>query len=192
MNFIFVRHGETYANVEKRIYGSTHSEFTEVGLEQVERIVDYVRSKHIDYIYSSPQDRTKVIANKIEKVVDKKAILVDEIREMNYGIFEGLTTDEAIEKYSDEYHQFMNDYRNYFIPKGENVLDFDKRVIRFLDQVKDEDGTSVIVTHGGVIRTALMHLLGLESEQRWHFKILPGMIIEIEYKDGYGVLSGML
>ncbi|QUH30047.1 histidine phosphatase family protein [Vallitalea guaymasensis] len=191
MKFIFVRHGETRANVEQLIYGVTHSDFTENGLNQIDRILDYIKLKDVDYFYSSPLERTRVISEKIGECIGKKAELVEEVGEMNYGIFEGMTSDLAVEKYPEEYNSFMNDYRNYIIPEGENVLDFDKRVISFLDKIKDDNGTSVIVTHGGVIRTAIMYLLDLDSEDRWHFKILPGMIIEIEYKNGYGVLVQM-
>ncbi|GKX32059.1 alpha-ribazole phosphatase [Vallitalea longa] len=192
MKFIFIRHGETCANIDKLIYGITHSEFTDNGLKQIDKILDYVRLQEVDYFYSSPLKRTQIIAEKIQECIGKKAQFIDEIGEMNYGIFEGLTSDIALQKYPDAYNQFMNDYKNYVIPEGENVLDFDKRVISFIDKIKDKEGTSVIVTHGGVIRTAIMHLLNLSSEDRWHFKILPGMIIEIEYKYEYGVLLQMI
>ncbi|GMQ58226.1 alpha-ribazole phosphatase [Vallitalea sediminicola] len=191
MKFIFIRHGETQANVEQLIYGVTHSEFTENGLNQINKILDYVNPQQVDYFYSSPLERTKIIAEKIEERIGKKAEFANEIGEMNYGVFEGLTSKIALEKYPDEYNSFMNDYKNYIIPEGENVLDFDKRVINFLDRIKNTEGTSIIVTHGGVIRTAIMYLLDLDSEDRWHFKILPGMIIEIEYKNDYGVLVQM-
>lgn len=191
MKFIFIRHGETNANVEHLIYGVTHSDFTENGLKQIDRILEYVEGQEIDYIYSSPIDRTKIIAKKVEGCKDKSVQWIKEIEEMNYGIFEGMTSTLAIEKYPEEYNNFMNDY-SFIIPQGENVIDFDKRVIGFLDRIKNDTATSVIVTHGGVIRTAIMHLLGLDSEDRWHFKILPGMIVEIEYKNGYGVLTQMI
>lgn len=192
MKFIFVRHGETCANVDKLIYGITHSEFTDKGLKQIDRIVDYIKLKDIDYFYSSPMKRTQMIAERIEEIIGKKAMLIDEIGEMNYGIFEGLTSDDALKNYPNEYNRFIDDYKNYVIPQGENVLDFDKRVMRFIDKIKNKKGTSVIVTHGGVIRTAIMHLLNLDSEDRWHFKILPGMIIEIEYNNEYGVMLQMI
>ncbi|MCT4688888.1 histidine phosphatase family protein [Vallitalea sp.] len=190
MKFIFIRHGETNANVEQLIYGVTHSDFTKNGLDQIDRILDYIKLKEIDYFYSSPLERTKIIADKIGECIGKKAVPTEEVREMNYGIFEGMTSNSALEKYPEEYNSFMSDY-GFIIPEGENVLDFDKRVISFLDKIKNDNGTSVIVTHGGVIRTAIMYLLNLHSEDRWHFKILPGMIIEIEYKNGYGVLVQM-
>lgn len=191
MKFIFARHGETYANVDKIIYGSTHSEFTQDGLKQVDYIINHIKSKQVDYIYSSPLERTKIIAHKIEKVLGKDINIIEEIKEMSYGIFEGLTPSQAMDKYPNEYNLYMNDYNTYIIPKGENAIDFDKRVICFLDNIKNVEGTSIIVTHGGVIRTAMMHLLGLKSEDRWHFKILPGMIVEIEYKNRYGMLLEM-
>jgi broad specificity phosphatase PhoE len=188
MKFILIRHGETYANVEQLIYGTTHSEFTKKGIKQIDYIMKYVQSVNVDYVYSSPLDRTKVIADNIGQLINKKVILVEQLSEMNYGIFEGLTPSIAKKRYPNEYNQFMNDYKDYIIPEGENIIDFDNRVIEFLDDVKDINGTSVIVTHGGVIRTSIMHLLNLRSEDRWHFKILPGMIVEIEYKNGYGTL----
>ncbi|MCT4598448.1 MAG: histidine phosphatase family protein [Vallitalea sp.] len=190
MKFILLRHGETKANVDKIIYGITHSEFTENGLSQVDYMVDYLKHKKVDYIYSSPLKRTLHIANIVGRTLNTEINVVDDVAEMNYGIFEGLTSDEVKKQYPSEFNCFMND-SCYVIPEGEGSLDFDNRVIKFIDTIKNEEGTSVIVTHGGVIRTTIIHLLNLKSEDRWHFKILPGMVIEIMYENNYGSLLEM-
>lgn len=187
MKFILLRHGETKANVDKIIYGITHSEFTENGLSQVDYMIDYIKDIKVDYVYSSPSKRTLHIANTIGKTLNREIQIVKDVAEMNYGIFEGLTPNEVNKQYSSEYNYFMND-NCYVIPEGESSLDFDNRVIKFMDTIKYVEGTCVIVTHGGVIRTAIMHLLNLRSEDRWHFKILPGMVVEIMYKNNYGSL----
>lgn len=192
MNFILIRHGETHANVEKRIYGVSHSPFTDHGKRQIKGILQYIKHKSVDCIYTSPMERTQVMASEMVKCLDVDVEVVDALGEMNYGIFEGLTPDEAMDKYPKEYVLFMKEYEAYVIPNGENAMDFDQRVISFLDKIKDEEGTCICVTHGGVMRIAVMHLLGLSSEERWHFKIEPGMIMELEYNKGYGRLVHMI
>lgn len=192
MKFIFIRHGETHANVEKRIYGASHSPYTDQGLRQVQGIINYIKGQSVDYIYTSPSRRTQVIACEIMKELGVYLQVEEALSEMNYGIFEGLTEDEAMDKYPKEYVSFMKEYKAYIIPDGENFLAFDQRVTSFIDRIKDNDGTCILVTHGGVIRSAIMHLLDLASEERWHFKIVPGMIVEIDYDRDYGRLLQMV
>ncbi len=192
MKFIFIRHGETHANVEKRIYGVSHSPFTENGLRQVDFILNYIEKQPVNRIYTSPMERTQVIACEIMKRLGVHLEIEDALSEMNYGIFEGLTPDEVMDKYPKEYVLFMKEYKEYIIPSGENFMDFDQRVITFLDKIKEEEGTCICVTHGGVMRTAIMHLLNLSSEDRWHFKIVPGMIMELDYSKDYGRLLQMV
>lgn len=190
MKFILLRHGETEANINKIIYGITHYEFTENGLLQVDNMINYIKDKDVDYIYTSPLERTLYIANRIGKEFNKEISIINDLAEMNYGIFEGLSPNEAKKKYPREYNSFMSNHE-YTIPEGEGILGFDSRVINYIDSIKNIEGTSIIVTHGGVIRTAIIHLLNLKSEDRWHFSILPGMIVEINYNNNYGCLLEM-
>ncbi|MDD4518983.1 MAG: histidine phosphatase family protein, partial [Limnochordia bacterium] len=57
-------------------------------------------------------------------------------------------------------------------------LRFHQRVNGFLDTLESE-GTYLIISHGGVICSAITHLLGLGVDARWHFQIPPGCLVEL-------------
>lgn len=192
MKFFIVRHAETKCNVDKKIYGWTESDYSERGTKQVEKIVEYLKNQEINAIYSSPLKRAYKIAEEVSKGTGLEIIEVDDLKEMNFGIFENMTYIEAEERYSSYWNEFMNDYENYVIPDGESFCQVNDRAKRFVESIKDKEGTCLIVTHGGLAQGLIAHLLNLNTKDTWHFKIMPGTIVEIEYKHDYGKLEKLL
>lgn len=192
MKIILIRHVETLANYERRYIGHTKSEYTEKGRKQINNILDMLVDEEIDMIYSSPLPRAKNIAKICSEKFDKEVIVDDALIEMNFGIFEGKTYQEVKNEYNEEWEKWTKDYKNYKIPKGENLVEVYKRVTRFIDKLKEEDKTFLIVTHGGIIHTIITYLLDLKIDKRWHFKIPPGAIVEIEFENKYGIITKLM
>ncbi|MTI46582.1 histidine phosphatase family protein [Sporosalibacterium faouarense] len=193
MKLIMVRHGETEAN-KKGIYGGwSDYKLTEKGKTQAEDIIHFLikEAKDIGEILCSPSDRTLYIANKLGNKLNKNISIKEELRELNFGLFEGKTNAEIKEQYGSEYSAWINDYVNYKIPKGESVSDLNNRLNKFLSQLKNRSGTYVIVSHGGVIQILITILLGLDIKTMWNFKVPPGGMVEIEYNNGFGILTGL-
>lgn len=193
MKFIMIRHGETVANRQGRYIGHTQSPYTDKGKSQVRDIVINISENiNIEGIYSSPLDRTRVIAEKIAQRLDKKLIITPAISEINFGIFEGKTYKEIKREFPLEWEYWIVDYINYKIPQGECLRDVNDRVKKFIDELKDKGRPQteyLLITHGGIIQTIITYLLDLRIEDRWHFRIPPGAIVEIDYHENYGVLS---
>jgi len=192
MRLTLIRHGESEGNVKKLIYGHKDYTLTEKGLLQAKYITNYVKDKNITKVFTSPLIRAKTIG---QMICNDKQITLNEdtrIKEMNYGIFEGLTQKEAEEKYKEHFNNFLNDYLNYEIPKGEGYKSFVKRVNEFIEEVKKEKGHIVIVSHGGVIRQILSYLLEIDESNVWHFKVEPGCIITIQLDNDYGVIEELI
>ncbi|MBS4535495.1 histidine phosphatase family protein [Clostridium sp. D2Q-14] len=196
MKFIMVRHGETKANNEGRYIGHTESPYTDKGMYQVENIITRIITDiNIEEIYSSQLYRTNFIANKIADRLDKKVMIEPDICEMNFGIFEGKKYEEIQKEHSLEWENWTRDYVNYRIPKGESLKDVYYRVENFIDKLKEKGNSETVyllVTHGGIIQTIMTYLLDLNIDDRWHFKVPPGAIIEIDYNDDYGILSKLV
>lgn len=196
MRFIMIRHGETQANSEGRYIGHTESSYTDSGKYQVKDIVDRVTMEmKIDEIYSSQMTRTNFIANKIANKLDKNVTITSDICEMNFGIFEGKKYKEIEKEFPLEWRNWIRDYVNYRIPEGESLMEVNDRVKKFIDKLKEKGRANTVyllVTHGGIIQSIITYLLGLNIEERWHFKIPPGSIVEIDYHDDYGVLSKLV
>lgn len=191
MELILLRHPETIANKEKLYIGQTESKYTDKGKEQFNNILvnfDY----DIDYIYTSPMNRCKLLAKELSGKLDKEFELIESLNEINFGIFEGKNYKEVQKTHPDAWQNWIMDYINYTIPEGESLSELYKRVEEFLNILKKKDGKYLLITHGGVIQTIITLLLDLDIDDRWHFKISEGGLVEISYVDDYGVMKNLI
>lgn len=191
MKLILLRHPETIANSKKVYIGQTESKYTDRGRDQFDKIVnnfDY----DVDCIYTSPMTRCKIIAKSISEKIDTKLEIVENINELNFGIFENKNYKQVEKLYPNEWRNWIVDYINYAIPEGESLRELYTRVEEFLNILKKKDGKYLLVTHGGVIQTIIALLLDLDIDDRWHFKVSEGALVEIDYIDDYGVLKNLI
>ncbi|PKM94752.1 MAG: hypothetical protein CVU84_09575 [Firmicutes bacterium HGW-Firmicutes-1] len=194
MKLILIRHGESEGNKNQEIYGWTDYPLTNKGLEQVKKMTAYLQHQVFHRLYTSPLIRAKYIAEQITQHINGLSIIEDpQLKEMNYGIFEGQTKEVVLLKYNQEYNLFMSQYETYSIPSGEGYFEFQNRVLSFLEKsLPGKDETFVIVTHGGVIREILTHLLHLAPGEVWNHPIHPGCIVEVTNQKGQWIMSEIL
>jgi broad specificity phosphatase PhoE len=67
---------------------------------------------------------------------------------------------------------------------GESLTAFSARVAAWLDGQANEDGRTVAVTHGGVVRGALVHALGAPLSAFWQLDVAPLAVTELHAHDG--------
>lgn len=185
MKITFIRHGETYGNLEKKYSGITDVKLTKIGLKQSDMVVKKIAKFKYDKIYSSPLRRTKYIAENLNEDI----CYINELIEFDFGIFEGKTFKDIEKLYPNEWNYWTNNFETYKIPNGESLTEFDNRIHGFLEiLLLEEYEELLIITHSGVIRSALIYLLELESKDRWKFQIDNCSIVKLEYKHEYGQL----
>jgi len=176
----FIRHGETLANIEKRYSSTGGSPLTEKGISQAAKVVKDMSGLNLGMIYSSPLDRCISLAQDLSKEMNLEPIVDERIREYQFGVLDNLTWKEAERKQPDEFRQFCENPATYKIPEGESLSEFNSRVAGFVDEMLSKDGDAAVVTHAGVIRSALAELLCLDEIQRWIFKIRNGSVTLVE------------
>nr|WP_307776390.1 histidine phosphatase family protein [uncultured Cetobacterium sp.] len=187
---ILVRHGQTQLNAEGVFFGILDPELNSVGKEQAENTKKILEKIDYDKIYSSDLKRAKETAEIINhKKLDLK--LVEDLREINFGIFEGYSYKELIEKYPKEIKKSQEDWKNYNYETGESVLDLQKRAVNFINEKVSLNETTVLVSHWGVINTILSHYFSKELESYWKFSVENGGVVVIEFADGYPILKGL-
>lgn len=191
MDFILVRHVETTGNYEKRFSGITDVQYTQEGKRQFTKLIQKLRNHQVDRIYSSPLSRALTIAKRVGEDTAASVEVIQELSEMNFGIFENLTFEEVIEQYHEHWLKWEEDYIEHQIPEGDSLRLFHNRITNFIDGLKDQKGKCMIVCHGGTIQSILTHLLDLQIQDRWHFSIPLGGIVEISYQDNFGILKGV-
>jgi alpha-ribazole phosphatase len=160
------RHGETTLSSEFRYVGHMDVDITENGVVQMHKLRDRLKNETLTALYSSDLIRTKKGAEIIASCHDIEPIACEEFREINLGIWEGLTREEIIEKYPDEYRGRLDDLAHSGVKEGESFKDLQKRVMKKLTSVLNElKGKNILlVAHGGVNRVILCDVLKLDLQ----------------------------
>jgi len=161
ISLIFVRHGETESNAEKRFMGHLDSPLSEMGLAQVAAVAARLAKADASAIYTSDLGRAAATAERISSICGLPVVSDARLRERHAGVFQGLSYAEARERFPAAYTETENPTPESAIPGGESALQVQARFVPFLDEVcQRHDGQDVIlVTHGAFIRTVLWHLL---------------------------------
>lgn len=174
-----IRHGQTDCNLNNRYSGFLDVGLNKTGQLQARRLAAAICQERIDRIYVSDRKRAIQTARIIFK--NKKMERLSGLKEVNFGIFEGLTYKEILKKHPLVYKKWLKDPFSVKIPGGEHLLVFKKRVIRSLKTIiKSNKGKSVaVVTHGGVISIYLNHLL--KSRKFWETVTGSASITTVEH-----------
>lgn len=149
-----VRHGETAWNAEKRIQGQTDIALDQTGLAQAAAAARWLSRQPVAALYSSDLLRAKQTAACIADALNLPLSLLPAVRERRYGVFEGMTYDEARIRYPEDYHAFEVRDPDYAFPGGgESLKQLHVRVTGQLQRLAaDHAGQLVVlVTHGGVL-----------------------------------------
>ena len=95
------------------------------------------------------------------------------LREKNLGVFEGLTSEEARERYPENFQQFKTAGASYVIDQGESTQQLLKRALDAIEEIRDRhpQKVAVVVTHGGVVRVLMKHVLGIPLDAPTQFLI---------------------
>jgi broad specificity phosphatase PhoE len=174
---ILVRHGETVHNVAGIAQGWNDSALSTAGEEQVLRLAERLAVQDIGAIFSSPLSRAMATARVIAAATRLQIHTVDELREMNYGLWEGRAFHEVRRDDASAYEQWIAD-PDAACPNGESHNDLRKRLDRAFHIIgisasnggpKTAARRIVVVTHGTAIRVAATALLELPVMASRHF-----------------------
>lgn len=148
-----VRHGETEWNAARRIQGQIDIGLNETGLQQAAAAGRWLRTAGIVALYSSDLKRAWKTAQAIGAALGLEPQAVPEMRERRYGVFEGLTYDEARANHPAGYAAFEGRNADYDFEGGESLRAMYGRVTGKLQQIAAaHPGQNVLVVlHGGVL-----------------------------------------
>ncbi|MHC1684437.1 MAG: histidine phosphatase family protein [Clostridiaceae bacterium] len=169
-----IRHGETEYNVQGRFQGSKDINLTENGIAQAHQLKERFQNK-FDYIFSSPLTRAYETAKILASVNGTEAIKVDNLREINFGEWEGLTAKEVKDTYPDALELWKNDEIEGPLVGGDVTMKL--AAIRgkecIMDIVKEHPGSKIaIVAHGAIIRCAISEIFNWNVGSMYHQLVL--------------------
>jgi alpha-ribazole phosphatase len=188
-----IRHGETAREATHLCHGSMDVGLSERGRWQMDQVAEYLRSEPIACIYSSPRSRAREGARAIASAVSQPVELVEDLREIDFGDFEGLPYDEIAVRYSDLYRRWMEKPTEVLFPNGESFAEMRTRILNaFLSIRRKHDGQTIaIVSHGGVNRIVLAGALQIPDECIFRLAQDYAAINLVAFTDGSPVVQLM-
>ena len=152
ISLVFIRHGATKGNLEKRYIGRTDEPLCDIGIEQALKLKKYNFPQ--EHIFVSPMKRAIQTAKLI--FPESKYAIVEDFRETDFGVFEGKSASELSE--NKEYKMWIESMCLAPIPNGESITKFKERCIsafrKIIESLPDNAEVSFVV-HGGVIMAIL-------------------------------------
>ncbi|MBI4824460.1 MAG: histidine phosphatase family protein [Nitrospirae bacterium] len=198
-----IRHGETESADEKRYKGSIDVAISLKGLMQIKKTSTFIKAllngsnMRLKAVYTSSLQRALKSAEIIATGNALKPIVVPELRERNFGAWEGMSFDEIRASYPDAFDSWAKDPMRFSPIGGESTLEVKERVMKVLYEIlKAHNGDAVsIVSHGGVNRVILCCLMGIPLENIFSIEQDYASVNIIEFYDGVPVvklLNGVL
>lgn len=186
-NIVLVRHCESIGNIafQQSFFQQDDTMYTdefmassslkwtlsEYGKKHAAEIGSYLRRMAFDSIFVSDSRRT-IETVELMGVPSARLIVTELLRERDYAGLECKPKRDWL-SYATDLDEAMRSM-TWRPPGGESMEDITARVISFLDTHVSENLSTLIVTHGDIIQTMRMALLGLDEAARGAFRNIQG------------------
>ena len=170
---ILVRHGQTEWNRVERFRGHADIPLSETGLAQAEATGQRVAAQwKPEAVYTSPLSRSVQTAEAIAKHFGLPVQPVSNMIDIDYGAWQGLTPEEARQRWPGEVDAWYNRPDQARIPEGESLDSLRSRAMQTMKELvtRHPGATIVVVGHTVINRVILLGMLGLGNERFWHIR----------------------
>ena len=156
-----VRHGEHLLQGRMAAGRTPGIGLSPRGRSEAAAVAARLAGEKIEAIYASPLDRTRETAEIIAGRLELPVVTREDLIELDFGEWTGLTFAQVR---ADKRWDLWRSCRSIAtIPGGESWRQVQDRVVNALFDLRrgHPDGTVVVVSHGDVIRAALLFVLGM-------------------------------
>lgn len=177
---LFIRHGSTAGNLEKRYIGRTDEPLCQEGLTQIHALA--AQGLQADQLFLSPALRTRQTAQILFPHLT--GTLVPDLWETNFGRFEAKTYQEL--SGDSAYQAWLDTSCTGPIPGGETVAAFKARCVRAFERIIHtipDGSTAAFVIHGGCIM-AILEACALPKRDFYDYHIPNGSYIRCRWDNG--------
>jgi broad specificity phosphatase PhoE len=167
-----LRHGQVDAPPHV-FRGASDAGMTPHGMRQVRTAAMRLAVPPFDRIASSPYRRCREFARQYAGEAALQLEVIESMREMDFGAWEGLSPEQAAALDPHHYALFRASAGRLAPPGGETVMQLRHRVGLAWDAWLADAGGGhrLLLAHAGVMRALLMHLLGLPHAHAWRIAL---------------------
>lgn len=163
-NIYLVRHGESEWNIAKKIQGQQNIFLTAKGVRQAYLIGNRLNNEKIDKIYSSDLSRAYITAKIIGNKLNMDVIPMKEFREINFGIWEGLSHDKISKEHLDDFIQWRKEPEKLQVKGGETLGELQHRAMNGINMIFNNNKIDniLIVSHSATLKVIILGLLNMD------------------------------
>jgi broad specificity phosphatase PhoE len=164
---LFIRHAET--DMAGTFCGHSNPPINARGRQQIQQLRSALDGEEVECIFTSDLERAASTAGTLADTLGVPCITKRNLREINFGSWEGLTWQQIQEQDEAYARRWTESYPNLPAPGGESFADFQNRVIAEVTEIfnSNDRRQAAVVTHGGVMRVVLQEMCGLAENQAW-------------------------
>jgi probable phosphoglycerate mutase len=190
-----LRHGQTALSREDSFCGSgLDPELTSDGLKMADAFADVYRATPWCAIYSSSLRRGIATAQPLCDALGMPLQMRDELNEIAYGKWEGLTKENVNQAYHNDYVNWLADPARHPPTGGELANVVAERGLQVIEDVKlrFKEGRVLLVSHKATIRIILCNLLGIDVGRfRYRLACPVGSVSVVEFTSKGPLLQGL-
>jgi broad specificity phosphatase PhoE len=174
--FILVRHGQTEWNRVERFRGRADIPLNETGQAQATALACHLAgircSWAIAAVYSSPLQRTRETGKAIARQLGLEVKPLEGLLDIDYGALQGLTPEEAEQRYPDIYRRWLREPHLVHFPQGESLAQLRERVLESVRGLAEshQGETVALVGHKITNKVLLCAVLGLDNSHIWQIE----------------------
>ena len=191
-NLILVRHGQSEWNSKNLFTGWKDPGLTELGVKEAKDAGKLIADKGIlfDLMYTSMLTRAQKTGDLILQEMRHPEITIiknEALNERNYGSLAGLNKDDARKKWGDDQVHIWRRSFDIPPPDGESLKDTAERVLPYFKSEimpKVIEGSSILIAaHGNSLRSLIMDLDSISSEEIVNLEIPTGAPIQYIFNE---------
>lgn len=168
------RHGETEWSLSGQHTGNTDLPLTPRGERNAKRLGERLAGTAVDHVFTSPLLRARTTCELAG--FGEQAVVDEDLREWNYGDYEGLTTPQIREQRPD--WQLFRDG----CPGGESVAEIEARADRVIARLRACSGNILLFSSGHFLRVLASRWIGLSAAGGQNFLLSTATLSALGYE----------
>jgi probable phosphoglycerate mutase len=166
LTLYFVRHGQTDFSLGNRFCGSIDPPLNAAGLAMAEALGARYGHEGFSAIFASPMLRTRQTAAPTAAAAGLEVQLLDGLREIAYGEWEGRPEEEVERSEPERFHAWASHPGQVSPPGGETAVEIAARATAAIAHIRSRmsEGKALVVSHKATIRVLICALLGIDVD----------------------------
>jgi broad specificity phosphatase PhoE len=161
--------GQTTLDRDDRVASATGAPLTQAGLEAVQFAAGELADEGIGALYASPGEPAGETSRLIGMALGLKPRVRGELREIDYGLWQGLTVEDIKRRHPKVYRRWRENPAAVRPPGGETLGELDARLRGALNDIakRSRKAAAVVVLHPVALGVARCILSGADLRTLW-------------------------